>query len=37
MKIKRLFIGLVILVMFAFLVIPELGTMLQNLRPAPPF
>ena len=30
-------IGLVILVMFAFLVIPELGTMLQNLRPAPPF
>ncbi len=30
-------IGLVILVMFAFLVIPELGTMLQNLKPGAPF
>ena len=30
-------IGLALLVMFAFLVIPEMGAMLQGLQPAPPF
>jgi hypothetical protein len=30
-------VGLVILVLFAFLVIPQLGTLLQSVEPAPPF
>ena len=30
-------IGLVIVVMFAFLVIPQLGSVLQGLKPTPPF
>lgn len=30
-------IGIVIMVMVAFLVIPEMGTMLQGMQPAPPF
>ncbi|HUF37161.1 MAG TPA: hypothetical protein VMN57_01450 [Anaerolineales bacterium] len=30
-------IGLVLLVLFAFLVIPQLGEVLKGLQPAPPF
>ena len=30
-------VGLVVLVLFAFLVIPQLGTLLQSLEPVPPF
>jgi hypothetical protein len=30
-------VGIVILVLFAFLVLPELGGLLEGLRPAPPF
>ncbi|MFH1633320.1 MAG: hypothetical protein ABIG63_04810 [Chloroflexota bacterium] len=30
-------IGIVIMVMVAFLVIPEMGTMLEGLKPTPPF
>lgn len=30
-------IGLVLLVLFAFLVIPQLGELLKSLQPAPPF
>jgi hypothetical protein len=30
-------VGIVVLVLFAFLVIPQLGSLLQGLEPAPPF
>ncbi len=30
-------VGIVILVLFAFLVLPELGNLLEGLRPDPPF
>jgi hypothetical protein len=30
-------VGLVVLVLFAFLVIPQLGTLLHSLEPVPPF
>ena len=30
-------VGIVILVLFAFLVIPELGTLLESLQPEPPW
>ena len=30
-------IGIVIMVMVAFLVIPEMGTMLEGMKPTPPF
>ena len=30
-------VGIVILVLFAFLVLPQLGELLQGLAPAPPF
>jgi hypothetical protein len=30
-------VGIVILVLFAFLVLPQLGELIQSLAPAPPF
>jgi hypothetical protein len=30
-------IGLVVIVLFAFLVLPQVGEMLKNFQPAPPF
>jgi hypothetical protein len=30
-------VGIVVLVLFAFLVLPELGGLLEGLQPAPPF
>ena len=30
-------VGIVVLVLFAFLVLPELGNLLEGLQPAPPF
>jgi hypothetical protein len=30
-------VGIVVLVLFAFLVIPELGGLLESVEPAPPF
>jgi hypothetical protein len=30
-------VGIVILVLFAFLVLPELGNLLEGLQPEPPF
>lgn len=30
-------VGLVLLVLFAFLFLPEMGTMLKDFQPAPPF
>ena len=30
-------VGIVVLVLFAFLVIPELGSVLESVEPAPPF
>ena len=30
-------IGIIVLVLFAFLVLPELGTLLEGLQPDPPF